>query len=135
MSIFIKDFLDDNGKIRPDLLDDEALEIADKLSGKLTTHQVRKFFDEIKSYKMKVESGHNFQEILPLIVMLKSKAKYAFNKERTAKKKEGLKLLDEFICQSVEKIKESKVEEQRDNFLAFCLFFEAVYGFANLSNN
>ncbi len=127
MSIQVKDFLDEHMNIRPDLLDQDAMEIAAKFTEKkLSTHQVRKFFDEVKHYKTRIEKGESFKRIFPLIVMLKSKAKYA------ATKKSEMLVFYEFIKQSIEKIKTEDEEKQKKKFEAFCLFFEAVYGFAQL---
>ncbi len=126
MTIIVKDFLDDKGDIRPELLDGEAMEIAEELSkSKLSTHQVRKFFDEVKNYKARIDKGEDFRKIMPLIVMLKSKAKYA------SRKKE-MNVFRDFLYKSIEKIKEDDGKDKKEKFNAFCLFFEAVYGFANL---
>lgn len=136
MTIHVKEFLDSDGFIRAELLDREASEIADELSKtNLSTHQVRKFYDEVKQYKTRLDKGDDFKKIFPLILMLKSKAKYAFSKEKDNKKKDGLKLFYEFICQNIEKIKEEDAKDKKEKFDAFCLFFEAVYGFANLKKN
>ena len=52
MSIAVPEFLDDDGYIRAELLDKEAQDIANQLkSKKITTHQVRKFYDEVKKYQ------------------------------------------------------------------------------------
>jgi len=127
MRIIVKDFLDSEGKIRTELLDGEAMKIAEELSkAKLSTHQVRKFFDEVKNYKARIEKGDDFEKIMPLIVMLKSKAKYA------ASRKKEMNVFRDFLYKSIDKIKEDDGKDKKDKFNAFCLFFEAVYGFANL---
>lgn len=136
MTIAVNEFLDTNGFIRTDLLDKEASKIADELSKtNLSTHQVRKFYDEVKHYKARIDKENNLPEMMPLIVMLKSKASYVFNKEKDRKKKDGLKLLYDFICNGVGQVKDDNLELQKKKFDAFCLFFEAVYGFANLKKN
>lgn len=127
MSIQVNNLLDAEDNIRPDLLDKEALIIAKEFSKeKLSTHQVRKFYDEVKHYKERLDKGESFKKIFPLIVMLKSKAKYA------ATKKKEMTVFYDFINQSIEKIKTEEEEKQKKKFDAFCLFFEAVYGFAEL---
>lgn len=127
MSITVNDFLDGEGYIRPDLLDNEAKDIADALKG-LSTHQVRRFYDEVKSYKALIDKGEDYKKIKPLIVMLKSKAKYA------ATKKKEMTIFYNFMRQSIEKIKSEDSETEKKKFDAFCLFFEAIYGFADLKN-
>lgn len=132
MSITINEFLDAEGNIRPDLLDKEAQKIAGDLKNKITTHQVRKFYDEVKKYKTLLDKGWDYKKVKPLIVMLKSKAKYAATKNNKKNNKMGI--FYEFIEQSIEKIKAGNEETEKKNFNAFCLFFEAIYGFAELKN-
>jgi len=130
MSITVQAFLDAENDIRPELFDDEAKDIAKKLKGaRITTHQVRRFYDEVKRYKARLDQGEPYKRIKPLIVMLKSKAKYA------ATKKPNMSIFYDFIEKSVDYVKEGDEEIQKKKFDAFCLFFEAVYGFAELKNN
>ena len=127
--ITIKEFLDRENNIRPELLDEEAQDIAKKLRDeKITTHQVRRFFDEVKSYKARLDRGEDYKKIKPLIVMLKSKAKYA------ATKNKKMNIFYEFIGKSIDKKKTEEKEIEKKKFDAFCLFFEAIYGFAELKN-
>lgn len=129
MSIEFGEFLDSEGYIRPELLDKEAKDVADQLKAtKLTTHQVRKFYDEVKSYKARMDRNEDFRKIKPMIVMLKSKAKYA------ATRKSEMRTFYDFIAESVNKITQGDEAEQKARFKAFCLFFEAVYGFSELKN-
>jgi CRISPR-associated protein Csm2 len=128
MKLKFGDFLE-NGYVRSGLLDGEARVIAKILKNEnITTHQVRRFYDEVKHYKAKLDKGENFKKVKPLIVMLKSKAKYA------ATKKKEMNVFYEFIEQSIDKIMKAKDLDQKKQFDAFCLFFEAVYGFAELKN-
>lgn len=130
MSIAVPEFLDDDGYIRPELLDSEAQAIADQLkSKKITTHQVRKFYDEVKKYKGLLDKNESYKKIKPLIIMLKSKAKYA------ATKKKEMRIFYEFIKQSIDNIKTGGEDIEKKKFNAFCLFFEAIYGFAELKNS
>lgn len=129
MSITINEFLDAEGNIRPELLDKEAQKIAGDLKdAKITTHQVRKFYDEVKHYKACLDKGVDYKKVKPLIVMLKSKAKYA------ATKNKKMNIFYEFIEKSIDKIKAGEKEIEKKKFDAFCLFFEAIYGFAELKN-
>lgn len=128
MSIIIGNFLEGDA-IRPELLDKEANDIAKKLKqAAITTHQVRRFYDEVKKYKTLLDKGWDYKKVKPLIVMLKSKAKYA------ATKNNKMGIFYEFIEASIEKIKTENEETEKKNFNAFCLFFEAIYGFAELKN-
>ncbi len=127
----IKDFLE-NGEIRPELLDGEALAVAKEFEkAGITTHQVRKFYDEVKRLKGRLEQENaSYRRIQPLIVMLKSKAQYAANS-----KKKGMHVFSDFMNKCITNVKAETEDEEKKRFEAFCLFFEAVYGFANLKNN
>ena len=131
MYITVPPFLDAEHNIRPELLDGEALKIAKEFKNAgLTTHQVRKFYDEVKKYQGRLDKpGESYQRVKPLIVMLKSKAKYAVNS-----KKKGMGTFYEFMAQSIDQIKTGGESVEKEKFNAFCLFFEAVYGFAELKN-
>jgi CRISPR-associated protein Csm2 len=130
MSIAVPEFLDADGYIRAELLDKEAKDIAGQLKSKrITTHQVRKFYDEVKKYQGLLDKNEPYKKIKPLIIMLKSKAKYA------STKKPKMKIFYEFIKQSIDKIKTGGEDIEKKKFHAFCLFFEAVYGFADLKNS
>ena len=127
---FPDSFLDQNQNVRADLLDKDARDWARELGYKISTHQVRRFFDEVKRYKMQLKRNVPYSRLKPQIYMLKSKAKYA------AHKKNEMGRFYTFIENSIEKIKEGKDDkEQQKRFEAFCLFFEAVYGFANFKKN
>jgi len=118
--------LDENESIPVELLDENAREWANKFSRKITTHQIRRFFNEVKRYQMKLERGDEFGHIKPLIYMLKSKASYAANK------KPEMKTFARFMEKAIEEIKIGDENQQEKRFRNFCLFFEAVYGFADL---
>lgn len=119
-------FLDSNNDIIPELLDRDASWIADTFYKKISTHQIRKFYDEVKQYQSEIEKGKPYKEVKPFILMLKSKAKYASSKMNE------MKVFYEFIKGSIDKIKDSDEKLEKKKFSAFCLFFEAVYGFADL---
>lgn len=126
----IKEFLTENNKIKAELLDTEALKVAEefKKSG-ISTNQLRMFYDEVKKYETSLKNNKkNFNEIEPLIYMMKSKAKYKLNS-----KIEGMDTFYDFISKSFEIIKKASDEKtKQENYKAFCLFFEAIYGFADL---
>jgi CRISPR type III-A-associated protein Csm2 len=127
----IANFLE-KGEIRPELLDGEALDVAKEFErAGITTHQVRKFYDEVKRLKGRLQQENaSYRRIKPLVVMLKSKAQYAANS-----KKKGMPVFSDFMSKCIDNLKAETEDEERKKFDAFCLFFEAVYGFANLKNN
>ena len=128
MSIAVPEFLDADGYIRAELLDKEAQDIAGQFK-RITTHQVRRFYDEVKKYQGLLDKNEPYKKIKPLIIMLKSKAKYA------ASKKKEMRIFYEFIKQSIDNIKTGGEDIEKKKFNAFCLFFEAIYGFAELKNS
>jgi CRISPR type III-A-associated protein Csm2 len=118
MNIVVPQFLDKDDNIRPELLDGEAQRIANAFKGaKLTTHQVRKFYDEVKQYKGRLDKpGESYKKVKPLIVMLKSKAKYA------ATKKNNMGVFYEFIEQSINQIKTGEEEREKRSLMPSVCF-------------
>lgn len=86
---------------------------------KLTRAQIRRFFHDVKSLQAKVEA-QSFEVVKPLIKMLKSKVAYA---SRAGGQQSIPKEFKDFINECVDNINEKK------DFDAFCLYFEAVLGF------
>jgi len=123
-------FEDINGTkiIKEKLLDSEAEKLAkafliqpkkeNKREKALTSAQIRKFYSDFKQLEKKV-NVKGFEQTLPFIKMMKSKASYASNpgnqKIPTVFKK--------FLLENVDEIK------TKDDFHAFMLHFEAVVGF------
>ncbi len=125
-------------KIRPELLDEDAKKIVDQLiktsfdsrqnkevidskpSVSVSSSQLRKFFYEFRNLEKKVNlKDKDFDEVLPLIKMVKSKAMYAAN----PKSKKIPDSFEKFLTSNVDSI-----SDQQD-FKAFMLHFEAVVGF------
>lgn len=140
MSNFPDKFLNNEGKIQPELLEEQANNVAkDFEQAGMTTHQVRKFFDEVKKYKIMLDRFDTqrkkdkqksvYVENKPFIFMLKSKAKNAAIRDNKMNE------FYRFIDNSIGIIKNSSnIEEEMENFKAFCYFFEAIYGFAQLKS-
>ncbi|MFO7734700.1 MAG: type III-A CRISPR-associated protein Csm2 [bacterium] len=130
-------FYDEKGKVHPDLYDQKAQEVAQKLiEGKfnkkynktnyhgVSRSQLRKLFDEVKSIEKKL-NNNSWEDVLPLVKMIKSKA--AYNTSRMIKNEKANKKYYEFLNEFV-KNGIDQVYEYRD-YKTFCMFFEAVYGF------
>lgn len=108
--------------IKTELLDEEAEKLAKSFVDrppKLSSAQMRRFFGEFRQLEKKVFSSISFEEVKPLIKMVKSKASYAANRPNnripdTFKK---------FLTDNVNAI------NTKDDFKAFMLHFEAVVGF------
>lgn len=119
-------YYDENKNIRAELLDKEAYDQARKFielrydqrtidtRRSLSSSQLRRFFNEFKRLEKKVNI-EGFEEVKPLIKMVKSKAAYASNKIHPKFKS--------FLFHHVDKINTDK------DFQAFMLHFEAVVGF------
>ncbi|MGD0489549.1 MAG: type III-A CRISPR-associated protein Csm2 [Syntrophorhabdales bacterium] len=102
----------------------------------VSRHQLRRLYDEVKQHqkllndKKKLhpaERDRCWNEVKPLVKMTRAKAAYMVarmkDKEKDRTIKASYDALYEFIDQSLDLIDEEK------HFTAFCLFFEAVYGF------
>lgn len=121
----------DKKRLRPELLDDYAIEKAgDFIPHKtkdakenLKTTQMRRFYDELKAIERKIMSGDtqtqqaNFERDRHLIVMFKAKAVYA--------ERRGVapKAFTQFIFDHVASI------NNLDDFKGFLKVFEAVVAF------
>ncbi len=142
----------DGNKLRPELLDQDARSWAERLvirenkkdkRGKpvvefhgVSGHQLRRLYDEVKHYqkllddKKKLypeEKDRGWNEVKPLVKMVRAKTAYMVarlkDKTKNFKTKKAYDSLYDFIDKSLNLINEE------DHFNAFCLFFEAVYGF------
>lgn len=83
---------------------------------KLTSAQLRKFFNDVHALKAKVESI-GFDNQRPMIKMLKSKVAYAKGRDKIPAE------FKDFIDACVDKIEDKK------DFEGFIKFFESVVGF------
>ncbi|HQJ76043.1 MAG TPA: type III-A CRISPR-associated protein Csm2 [Bacteroidota bacterium] len=88
---------------------------------KLSIAQMRQFYGEIK-YLERLLEVENFNDILPLIKMLKSKASYKTYNNKIPP------IFKAFIHDAIERINDKK------SFSDFCKLFEAIVGFY-YSNN
>lgn len=130
-------FYDDKGNIKESLLTDKAKSLAESFinpkqpadrwqrNPKLTSAQLRKFHIEAKELEERVKNLENpdgdFHKLRPLVKMLKSKVAYACpNTGRDRKVPEEFR---KYIEEMVENINDRK------DFMAFALCFEAVVGF------
>jgi len=124
---------DDNKTIKPSLLTDQARDWAKKFlhpqrpenkgekNPPLTSAQLRKYYREVKSLETKIEATKEFNQIKPLITMLKSKTAYAC--PVTGRDRKIPKEFMQYINTCID-----NVEDQKD-FKAFVLFFEATVGY------
>jgi len=119
-----------NDKVEPSLFDTTAMEIAKKLISKdskgkpigVTRSQIRRIFDEIKRLQKDLTQKNNWDEILPLIKLVKAKTAYTSARAKSSDKYYYTNL-NYFIDNGIDQINSKK------NFDTFCLLFEAVYGF------
>lgn len=117
----------DGERLRRDLLDKDALAAAEKIYNRdderksVTSAQLRKFYNDFKLLEKKFESKGGdeeaFLDVLPLVKMMKSKAGYAEGTRKIPKS------FADWLSGNVDQINE------RRDFTAFLLYFEAVVGF------
>lgn len=119
-----KGFRDNNGRIRVDLFGEEAKDIAEILAKEITSSQLRAFYGEVKAIQNRIEdSEESFEDVLPFIVMLKSKADYKY---RNGKSQKIPQTFRDFIFAGVDEVKKQGKKQAFDDF---CYLFEAVVGF------
>ncbi len=114
----------ENGNLRRELLTKEAKAYADAFKGKLTTHQMRRFYNEVKALEARIEADREkgYEKNEALIGMLKAKVAYASNRPTAKVPQEFVT----FIERGVDAI------HSLQDFKDFTLFFEAVVGFSDL---
>lgn len=107
-------------KLREDLIGIWADKVGKDLAyldPELTTTQIRKFFNEIRSLEARVED--NFDENKALVLMVKSKVAYSAGKKTSKTPKE----FKDFIDACIDKV------DKKTDFDAFVKFFESVVGY------
>lgn len=103
-----------------EVLGKEAEEIAKQIKG-TSKSQIRNFYGEIKTLERKLKYSQKWDEVLPLIKLVKAKVKYASKRQGS---REGI--TEEFVTfieKSIDSINDQK------KFKDFCLLFEAVVGY------
>lgn len=123
-----KGFTDVDGYLREELITSEALKIAESFaSNNLSNSQLRAFFNEVKAINNKLDDKkEKFNEVYPMILMLKSKIEYRASKEE--KKMKNFKL---FLTEAVNYIqKQNKIGKGYETFKNFIIFFEAIVGYS-----
>ncbi len=117
-----KGFRNDKGKLRAELLSEEAKKIADIIAPRTNTTQLRAFYGEVKALQNRIEDEEeSFEDILPFILMLKSKASYKYGTKNIPIE------FRNFIFSVVDEIKKVNTKQA---FEDFCYFFEAIVGFS-----
>jgi CRISPR-associated protein Csm2 len=111
-------YRDAEDHIRPALLDDEARKAAIELE-KISTTQLRRFFEQVVTIKRRLELDHAIPdaEILAQVAFLKASAAYAAGRDRN--NAPVLKFL----------VKHSNTIQTKRDFLDFHRHFEAVVAF------
>jgi CRISPR-associated protein Csm2 len=133
--VALEGFYTADKKIKPDLFDKTALEIAESFYIKgsqigVSITQLRRLFDEVKRFKHILDvSPDQWEAQLPYIRMIKSKVSYtvtrAINRQKTGEKdvyKDIYKNLTVFMTH-IDLVKEL------GDYHVFVSLFEAAYGF------
>jgi len=123
-------YFNESGKLRPELLDDEAMAVGEALANAgLESAQLRRFYGDVVSLRRRFEirsagaplneRASLFADILPEFRLLRAKAYYANRRSE----KILPKVMKDFIQQHVDAV------HSWQDFLAFCRHFEAVVAF------
>lgn len=119
----VKFYLDrEKKKISSELLDKIAYEKAVNMET-ITSSQLRRFFGEIKGLYNRLINNEDFDRILPLIKMLKSKVYYALEKGKITQRGKNESSLANFLVGGIDQIND------KEDFVAFVMYFEAIVGF------
>jgi CRISPR-associated protein Csm2 len=129
--VIIEGFYRTDRKIKPDLFDKTAREIAESFYIKnsqigVSITQLRRLFDEVKRFDQILEvSPDQWDAQLPYIRMIKSKVSYTVARAIKQKQaEEGVyNNLAAFISQGIDLVKEAQ------DYHIFVSLFEAAYGF------
>ncbi|MGD9927944.1 MAG: type III-A CRISPR-associated protein Csm2 [Sphaerochaeta sp.] len=132
---------DGESRVKPDLFDSKALEIANKLykvshneyNGRdvingVSGTQLRRIFDEVKRFEYLLQLDTTMWDIqLPYIKMIKSKVRYTIARStRNLRNSDEIgcyKALSDFLIEGIDSIQKQK------DYEVFLALFEAVYGF------
>lgn len=123
-------YFDEKGKLRPELLDEEAMQVGEALArAELESAQLRRFYGDVLSLRRRFEirsagvplsqRADVFADILPEFRLLRAKAFYANKRSKKILPDE----MKNFIQRHVDAVKSWQ------DFLAFCRHFEAVVAF------
>lgn len=132
-------FYESDGKLSKQLFDEKATEIAklflydftnrkgEKKYGGVSRNQLRKVFDEFKRLDRLLDEKKNWDEVFPMIKMIKSKVAYnvsrAKKNEKNYKAKKCYDELYEFVKAGIDAV------SSREDYSILCTLFEAIYGF------
>lgn len=102
-----------------------------KRENKITTTQIRRFYNDLLSVKGRVElespskRAAAFKLQIPYVNMMVAKAKYAEGREKVGKK------FVKYIEKCTEPLDSNKPAESYEHFKVFCSFFEAVVAYSS----
>jgi len=110
--------------IRPELLGTEAEAAAKKVLNVSPT-QMRRIFNQIKSLFQRLEKGESWDKIAPLVQLQKAHIAYTVRrgKKNNSKFEKDWVELEDIIKDGLGSVK------TENDYKAFVLFFEALYGF------
>ncbi len=131
---------DGKKKVKPDLFDTKALNIAKRFYKETTDRygnkrpegvsgtQLRRVFDEVKRFEYLLQlDSVSWDTQLPYIKMIKSKVRYTIARVLRNERKQDVigcyEALSSFLIEGIDSI-----QEQQD-YEVFLALFEAVYGF------
>ena len=114
-------YFEEDGYVRADLFSEVAKSIVDYIKkgrGKISSSQIRKFYEEVINLKEQLENKKDFKMILPYFKMLKAKAHVAYQRDVINVN------FKTFIEKNVDYV------DDENKFKIFCTFFEAVVAYA-----
>lgn len=136
---FEVNYFDEDGNIKADLFSDYAKDVVDcfikkatkkdkrfnkrknreEVFKKITSSQIRKFYEEVLNLKDQYELSKDFKKVLPYFKMLKAKAHIAYERDNINSN------FKTFIEKNVD-----YVGDDEERFKVFCTLFEAVVAYS-----
>ena len=115
-----------DGKIKEELFDKKAKDIADSFYG-ISGTQLRRIYDEVKRFEQKLNGDvESWSNNFPYIKMVKAKVSYSVARaiKNESKAENAYRNLSAFITEGIDLIKDEK------DYHVFLSLFEAVYGYS-----
>lgn len=114
-----------DGNLNPEIFKEELLLNTAKALEEVSKSQMRKVFDEIKSFKFVLETGESWDKVYPLILMQKAKISYLCKRKSEDCKRDAeyYKNLKKLIFNLIDMC------NSREAYFAYATFMEALYGF------
>lgn len=105
-----------------DIYGETAYKLAEKIK-KITNSQMRRIFNQLKDYKIKLNSGEKWETIYPSLQLSKAHIYYTIKRNNPKKNKDEWNSFEEIFNQCYSQVK------TKEDFMKMATFFEALYAY------